>query len=488
MQFFRKLSLFVLAWLILGVHAFAAFENDLSISGDELVMDPGSGVVEKQTIKIYTTVRNNGDKDLIGTVKFFVDGDQIATDQPVSVKQGSIPDEVFVNWQATAGKHVISAQIYPYEAEGDNPGNNFVQKDFFVDWDTDGDGIGDSVDIDDDNDGLSDAEEQDEGTNPKNGDTDGDGAGDKNDAFPTDPNEQSDSDGDGIGDNADPDDDNDGLPDEAEGAIGTDPLNPDTDTDGAESCNDLKDKFPLDSSECFDSDGDGVGDNSDLFPNDPSESSDCDGDGIGDNADDDDDNDGVKDEEDALKCDPDESSDCDGDGIGDNADDDDDNDGVKDEEDAFICDATEWADSDNDGLGDNADPNDENQGPIASFEVNRIVIVGEEVSFDASASSDVDGSIALFTWDFGDGSEISESPKTNHVYEKIGEYVVKLTVTDDKGESRVKEALISVQNSPLLEQILFWLMILFLLLFVYIFYRTVREKLKNKKQAKKKKS
>ena len=134
MKLFRKLSLLALTLLIAKANAFAAFENDLSISGDELVMVPASGVVERQTVKIYTTVRNNGDKDLIGTVKFFVDGAQVATDQPVSVKVGSVPDEVFVNWTAIAGSHVISAQIYPYETEGDNPDNNFVQKNFFVDF------------------------------------------------------------------------------------------------------------------------------------------------------------------------------------------------------------------------------------------------------------------------------------------------------------------------------------------------------------------
>ena len=480
MKFLHQIFLSVLALLIIPAGAFAAFNNDLSVSGDDLLMVPSSGVVERQIVKIYTTVRNNGDKDLIGTVKFFVDGAQVATDQPVSVKQGSIPDEVFVNWKAIAGNHVISAQIYPYETEGDNPSNNFTQKNFFVDWDTDGDGVGNAVDTDDDNDGLSDQEEGSIGTNPNNPDTDSDSVGDAKDAFPTDPNEQADSDGDGVGDNADDDDDNDGLPDTAEDTIGTDPLNPDTDDDGVESCNDLQDKFPLDASECVDSDGDGVGDNSDQFPNDSSENADCDSDGIGDNADEDDDNDGISDDEDALKCDADESADCDGDGIGDNTDDDDDNDGHLDDEDAFVCDPTEWEDSDRDGLGDNADPNDTNQGPVPFFEGDRIVIVNEETIFDASGSSDADGEVVLFSWSFGDGTPVVEDPTTPHVFTKIGEYVVKLTVTDDKGESRVREAVIVVENSPWLEQVLFWLMIFLLLVFLYIFYRTVKEKMKKK--------
>jgi len=414
---------------------------DLSISGDELTMQPGSGVVHGKTVRIYTTVRNKGDVDLIGTVKFFVDGAQIATDQPVSVKSGSVPDDVFVSWVAQAGNHKIAVQLFPADPEGDDTSNNYAEKNFFVDADTDGDGVGDSVDIDDDNDGLNDEDENSIGTNPKKPDTDNDGIGDKSDVFPLDPNEAMDSDGDGIGDNADPDDDNDGLPDTAEAEIGTDPLNPDTDGDGVELCNDLMDKFPLEKSECFDRDGDGCGDNSDEDPNDSS------------------------------VC-----ADCDSDGVANSADLDDDNDGHLDTEDAFPCDSAEWQDSDNDGLGDNADPNDQNQGPVVVFDGDRIVIVNEEVVFDASQSSDADGKIVSFVWDFGDDSGIAETAKTTHIYTKVGEYVLKLKVTDNAGENRIKEAVIVVENSPLLEQMLLWLMIFLLLVFLFIFWKTVQHK------------
>lgn len=431
--------------VFLGFAAFFFFVNpvfaDLSISGDELTMQPVSGVIHGRVVKIYTTVRNSGDADLIGTVKFFVDGAQIVTDQPVSVKSGSVPDEVFVNWTAIAGSHKIAAQIFPNETADDDPSNNYVEQTFFVDADLDGDGVGDSVDIDDDNDGLSDEDENSGGTNSKKWDTDGDGVGDGEDVFPLDPNEWEDTDGDGIGNNADLDDDNDGLPDTAENEIGTDPLDPDTDDDGLESCNDLLDKFPLEPTECLDSDGDGCGDNSDLNPND---ASDC--------------------------------EDCDGDGVANSVDLDDDNDGHLDEDDAFDCDASEWLDSDGDGLGDEADPNDANQGPVAVFDGDRIVIVGEEVTFDASRSSDADGKVVAFVWDFGDNSGIFETAKVTHVYQKVGEYVVKLKITDDVGESRVKSAVIVVENSPLLEQVLLWLMILLLLIFLYIFWKTVQHK------------
>ncbi|MFH0776614.1 MAG: PKD domain-containing protein [Patescibacteria group bacterium] len=436
MKILRTLVGFLVV-LILAQPVFA----ELSISGDAITTQPGNGVVAGQTVRIYTTVRNSGATDLIGTVKFFVDGAQIATDQPVSVKANSVPDEVFVHWVAVAGNHKVAAQVFPTDDPNDDSSNNYIETTLFVDSDSDGDGVGDSVDIDDDNDGLNDKDEIAAGTNPKKYDTDNDGAGDGSDAFPLDPNEQIDSDHDGIGDNADLDDDNDGLPDTAEKEIGTDQLNPDTDGDGAEQCNDLLDKFPLQSAECKDTDGDGCGDNSDPNPNDPGDCVDNDHDGIADAVDTDDDNDGHPDTEDAFPLDP-----------------------------------SEWQDSDHDGLGDNADPNDANQGPNVVFGGDRIVVVGEEVSFDASQSIDPDGSLVAFEWDFGDGSPVVDTAQVTHIYQKVGEYNLKLKVTDNAGESRVKSAVIVVENSPLLEQILLWLMILLLLIFLYIFWKTVQRK------------
>ena len=68
----------------------------------------------------------------------------------------------------------------------------------------------------------------------------------------------------------------------------------------------------------------------DVFPLDPSEWFDTDDDGIGNNADADDDGDGVADSEDAFPLDVNEIMDTDGDGIGNNADADDDGDGIPD--------------------------------------------------------------------------------------------------------------------------------------------------------------
>lgn len=53
------------------------------------------------------------------------------------------------------------------------------------------------------------------------------------------------------------------------------------------------------------------------------------------------------------------------------------------------------------------------------------------VVFDASASTD-DGTIVSYTWSFGDGTTGS-GKVTSHAFAVAGEYVVTLTVTDDRG-------------------------------------------------------
>jgi PKD repeat protein len=52
--------------------------------------------------------------------------------------------------------------------------------------------------------------------------------------------------------------------------------------------------------------------------------------------------------------------------------------------------------------------------------------------FDATDSSDTDGTVDSFAWDFGDGESGSGS-QVDHSYDSAGTYDVKLTVTDDDG-------------------------------------------------------
>ncbi len=55
-----------------------------------------------------------------------------------------------------------------------------------------------------------------------------------------------------------------------------------------------------------------------------------------------------------------------------------------------------------------------------------------QISFSSAGSSDPDGSISGYLWDFGDGST-STSPNPVHTFTTAGNYVVSLTITDDQG-------------------------------------------------------
>ncbi|GAA5026103.1 hypothetical protein GCM10023258_19590 [Terrabacter aeriphilus] len=70
-----------------------------------------------------------------------------------------------------------------------------------------------------------------------------------------------------------------------------------------------------------------------------------------------------------------------------------------------------------------------NQAPTASFASS---CTPARCSFDASASTDTDGSVASYVWDFGDGSTTTGATPT-HAYAASGSYPVTLTVTDDLG-------------------------------------------------------
>ena len=55
---------------------------------------------------------------------------------------------------------------------------------------------------------------------------------------------------------------------------------------------------------------------------------------------------------------------------------------------------------------------------------------GPEVAFDGSGSTDADGAVTKFAWDFGDGATATGA-KATHTYAKPGNYLVKLTVADN---------------------------------------------------------
>jgi peptidyl-prolyl cis-trans isomerase A (cyclophilin A) len=76
------------------------------------------------------------------------------------------------------------------------------------------------------------------------------------------------------------------------------------------------------------------------------------------------------------------------------------------------------------------------------------------VQFDASESSDPDGQVAAFDWDFGDGSAAGSGVNPRHTYERPGRYDVRLQVSDDLGSSASTTQTLDLRgSSPFLTSI-----------------------------------
>ncbi len=70
------------------------------------------------------------------------------------------------------------------------------------------------------------------------------------------------------------------------------------------------------------------------------------------------------------------------------------------------------------------------------------------VTFSSTGSYDPDGSIASYSWNFGDGSAASTSPSPSHTYQNAGSYTAVLTVTDNQGATGTASVGISVTAAP----------------------------------------
>jgi PKD repeat protein len=85
-------------------------------------------------------------------------------------------------------------------------------------------------------------------------------------------------------------------------------------------------------------------------------------------------------------------------------------------------------------------------GPDAAFTVSDSTPnESESVTFDASPSSDVQGSIASYSWDFGDGTTASGETAI-HSYDSAGAYLATLNVTDTDGFTDTTQKLLFVQE------------------------------------------
>ncbi len=85
-----------------------------------------------------------------------------------------------------------------------------------------------------------------------------------------------------------------------------------------------------------------------------------------------------------------------------------------------------------------------NTAPRAAFSSSTDALTA---SFDAAASTDAEGAIRQYLWDFGDGTSGSGST-AQHAYAQPGQYTVTLTVTDAAGATNAVSQLVSVLADP----------------------------------------
>ncbi|GEM_PF-2825428 len=166
----RKTSVFLLgsclSCALLFFGASRAFAQDLFIPKASLHYVPANPV-EGQPLRIYAYGLSSETADATGSITFFIEKKQVGLPQPISIVEGR-SDDVFVDVSAPIGGYLdLSAIVTISSGIDPNPDNNRANlPDQFVDYDTDGDGIGNRKDPDDDNDGIPDVIEAKIGSNP----------------------------------------------------------------------------------------------------------------------------------------------------------------------------------------------------------------------------------------------------------------------------------------------------------------------------------
>ncbi|MCW4033803.1 MAG: PKD domain-containing protein [Candidatus Bathyarchaeota archaeon] len=89
-----------------------------------------------------------------------------------------------------------------------------------------------------------------------------------------------------------------------------------------------------------------------------------------------------------------------------------------------------------------------NIAPNAAFTASANTAKTEQtISFDASRSSDPDGTIVNYLWDFGDGTTAT-GVEVTHAYGQTGTFTVTLTVTDNDGAADSTSETKTVTNQP----------------------------------------
>ncbi len=94
----------------------------------------------------------------------------------------------------------------------------------------------------------------------------------------------------------------------------------------------------------------------------------------------------------------------------------------------------------------NPDPCAGNQAPIAQASANPASAeINQPISFSAAGSSDPNGSIASYSWNFGNGSTGS-GLNASHAYANAGNFNVILTITDNCGAIATKTISVTITN------------------------------------------
>jgi PKD repeat protein len=88
-----------------------------------------------------------------------------------------------------------------------------------------------------------------------------------------------------------------------------------------------------------------------------------------------------------------------------------------------------------------------NQAPVANAGPDQSAYVGDTVNFNGSGSSDPDGNIVSYDWNFGDGAN-GNGVTVSHAYSAVGNYTATLTVTDNGGSTDSDTALITITKKP----------------------------------------
>ena len=86
--------------------------------------------------------------------------------------------------------------------------------------------------------------------------------------------------------------------------------------------------------------------------------------------------------------------------------------------------------------------------PVAAFTGPPTTEQGVAASFDGSTSSDSDGTIASYDWNWGDGTPDDSGVAASHTFASAGSYTVTLTVTDSSDATSIATRGITVTVPP----------------------------------------